>query len=97
MYNLIMGKEGGFMFHKIELDFPVDYDQTWRAYVSVGDELQTLLRIEIGSEAEGIWRARIDIRREKDEVVARIYPHNPEDEDHPAEHVIPLLNLLGLT
>ncbi len=84
------------MFHFVDLDFPVDYDQTWRASVNVGGELQSLLRVEVGSEAEGIWRARIDIRREGDNVVARVYPYNPEDEDHPEEHVIPLLNMLKL-
>ncbi len=84
------------MFHTVEMDFPVDYEQTWRASISVGEELQELLRIEVSSEAEGIWRARIDIRREGDNVIARVFSHNPKDEEKPIEHVIPLLNLLGL-
>ncbi len=85
------------MYHTIDLEFPVDIEETWRASVRLGDELQSVLRIEVGSEAETIWLARVDIRREGDNIVARVFSHNPADEKNPIEHVIPLLNLLGLS
>jgi len=85
------------MFHTLEIEFPVDIDETWRASVNLGEELQSVLRIQVASEAEMVWRARIDIRREGDNVVARVFSHNPDDEENPVEHIIPLFNLLGLT